>query len=109
MDCKQYRQRNKLTIMQEYKQIKDVFCKGNFAVFPIIISEKSANHPDFGKVKVVSGAKMKDGRWHYQDHYNLDENNPRWEKEHWLPILSAWETSLSKLVEMKKTKILVTL
>lgn len=164
--------------MQEYKQIKRVFSKGNFAVFPVIISEKSANHPDYGKVKVVSGVRLQDGRWHYQDHYNnmrtwddvfsfylqeidlmeqlvnavtdgereiiykginnsgtevkgieeldflqvtdegltsklefkaLDEDSPRWKKEHWTPILTAWEYSLSKLLKLKKSEQLVEL
>lgn len=179
MDCKQYRCRNKLITMQVYKQIQGIFRKGNFAIFPVVISEKSANHPDFGKIKVVSGVRLPDSKWHYQDHYynmrtwdevfsfylqeidllerlvnavtddereiiykginrsgtevkgidemdfmqvseddgltsklkfcQLDEDSPRWKKEHWTPILSAWEFSLSKLLELKKENQLVEL
>lgn len=40
---------------------------------------------------------------------DIAKDSPRWKKEHWLPILAAWEYSMSKLLEFKKTNQLVEL
>lgn len=40
---------------------------------------------------------------------DIAKDSPKWKKEFWLPILAAWEFSLSKLLTFKKTNQLLEL
>lgn len=51
-----------------YNEIANTFRLHNYSVFPVLITGKSATHPDSGLIKVVSGVRN-NGKWHYTDHY----------------------------------------